>query len=143
MAILLANAAATLFMTGVGWFVQVVHYPLFGSVGADDFSRYHQAHSRLTTRVVLVPMTLELATSAWLVLERPAGVGPAAAWAGLTLALVTWGSTVLVQMRQHRELAPAGVAALVARNWPRTIAWTAHSAVVLGMLAAVARPSLW
>ena len=40
MAILLANAAATLFMTGVGWFVQVVHYPLLGCVGADEFRAY-------------------------------------------------------------------------------------------------------
>ncbi len=137
MALLLANAAATLFMTGVGWFVQVVHYPLFGSVGADEFSAYHDAHSRLVTRVVLLPMTVELVTSAWLVLDRPAGVGSAAVWAGLVLAVVTWASTALVQVPQHRALSPAGVRALVARNWPRTLAWTAHSGVVLGMLAAV------
>jgi hypothetical protein len=138
MAILLANAAATLFMTGVGWFVQVVHYPLFGSVGPGEFRSYHKAHSRLTTRVVLMPMSVELLTSGWLVAERPAGVGPVAAWAGLALALLTWASTVLVQMPQHRRLAPAGVGALVARHWPRTVTWTAHSALVLGMLAAVA-----
>ena len=40
MAVLLATAAATLFMAGVGWFVQVVHYPLMGaSVGAGAFPR--------------------------------------------------------------------------------------------------------
>ena len=137
MALLLANAAATLFMTGVGWFVQLVHYPLFGSVGEREFRAYHDAHSRLVTRVVLLPMTVELVTSGWLVLERPAGVGPAAVWTGLALALVTWGSTALVQIPQHRALGPARVRGLVARNWPRTLAWTAHSGVVLGMLAAV------
>jgi hypothetical protein len=136
MAILLANVAATLFMTGVGWFVQVVHYPLFGSIGPEEFHSYHEAHSRLTTRVVLVPMTVELITSAWLVVDRPAAVGAAPVWVGLALALFTWGSTVLVQMPQHRALGPAGVPALVALSWPRTVAWTAHSAVVLGVLAA-------
>ena len=136
MAILLANAAATLFMTGVGWFMQVVHYPLLGSIGAAEFRAYHDAHSRLTAWVVLAPMTVELVTSVWLLAERPDGVGPPAVWAGLALALVTWVSTALVQRPQHRALAPAGVPSLVARNWPRTFAWTAHSGVVIGMLAA-------
>ncbi len=103
MAVLLATAAATLFMTGVGWFVQVVHYPLMGAVGGAAFEDYHRAHSRLTGRVVLGPMAIELAGSALLVAQRPAGVG-----------------------------------ALVAGSWLRTLAWTAHSRVVLGMLAAAA-----
>lgn len=138
MAILPANAASTLFMTGVAWFVQVVHYPLLGSVGRDDFGAYHAAHSRLTTRVVLVPMSIELITSAWLVVERPRGVGAAAASGGLALAVLIWASTVLVQVPQHRELAQSGVRSLIARNWPRTAAWSARSALVLGMLAAAA-----
>ena len=31
--LLLVHAASTLFMAGVIWFVQVVHYPLMASVG--------------------------------------------------------------------------------------------------------------
>lgn len=31
--LLLVHAAVTLYMTGVIWFVQVVHYPLFSCVG--------------------------------------------------------------------------------------------------------------
>ncbi len=112
MAVLLATAAATLFMTGVGWFVQVVHYPLMGAIGGAAFEDYHRARSRLTGRVVLGPMVIELAGSALLVAQRPAGVGALAAW--------------------------AGVGALVAGSWLRTLAWTAHSGVVLGMLAAAA-----
>lgn len=136
MTVLLATAAATLFMTGVGWFVQLVHYPLMASVGREAFSRYHDSHSRLTTRVVLVPMVVELAGSALLVAQRPAGVAPGLAWAGLVLAVATWVSTAVVQSPQHRRLRPAGVKALVAGSWPRTLVWTAHSGVVLAMLAA-------
>jgi hypothetical protein len=33
--VLLANLAATFFMVGLIWFVQIVHYPLFGQVGRD------------------------------------------------------------------------------------------------------------
>ena len=136
MAVLLATAAATLFMAGVGWFVQVVHYPLFASVGAGAFPRYHEAHSRLTTRVVLLPMVVELAGSALLVADRPAGVGAGLAWAGLALALVTWVSTAAIQVPRHRTLTPDGVKGLVAGAWVRTIAWTAHGGVMLAMLDA-------
>lgn len=135
MTVLLATAAATLFMTGVSWFVQVVHYPLMGSVGADAFERYHDAHARLTTRVVVAPMVVELAGSALLVVARPAGVGAGLAWAGLALAAATWVSTAAVQVPRHRSLEPDGVNALVAGDRLRTLAWTAHSAVVLAMLA--------
>lgn len=136
MAILLATAAATMFMTGVGWFVQVVHYPLLRYVGAEAFDSFHDAHSRLTTRVVLAPMVVELAGSAVLVAQRPAQIGPGLAWAGLALAAATWVSTVAVQMPQHRRLTPDGVTVLVAGSWLRTLSWTAHSGVVLAMLAA-------
>jgi hypothetical protein len=54
--VLLAHLAATLFMIGVIWFVQVVHYPLFSRVGPEKFSLYSEAHSRLTTYVVGPPM---------------------------------------------------------------------------------------
>ena len=135
-ALLLANLCATLFMTGLAWFVQVVHYPLFGLVGRERFRAYHDRHSTLTTRVVLAPMTVELLTSAALVLQRPPGIGPIAAWAGLALAAATWASTALVQVPQHRELDHTRVRRLVALNWPRTAAWTAHAVVVAGMALA-------
>lgn len=57
--VLLAHVAATLFMVGVIWFVQVVHYPLFPRVGPEKFSLYLEAHSRLTTYVVGSPMLVE------------------------------------------------------------------------------------
>jgi hypothetical protein len=57
--VLLAHLAATLFMAGVIWFVQVVHYPLFSRIGSEKFSLYSKAHSRLTTCVVGPPMLVE------------------------------------------------------------------------------------
>ena len=137
MTVLLVNAAATLFMTGLGWFVQVVHYPLFATVGRDRFAAFHELHSRRTTLVVLPPMAVELVSSWVLVFERPEAIGSLAAVAGAALASLTWLSTALIQVPQHRGLTPDRVPELVAGSWVRTIAWTAHSALVLGMLAAV------
>ena len=53
---MLANLGATLFMVGVIWFVQVVHYLLFSLVGGEGFALYSEAHSRLTTYVVGPPI---------------------------------------------------------------------------------------
>jgi hypothetical protein len=57
--VLLAHLAATLFMVGVIWFVQMVHYPLFSRIGPEKFSLYSEARSRLTTHVVGPPMLVE------------------------------------------------------------------------------------
>ena len=83
--VLLAHLAVTLFMVGVIWFVQVVHYPLFAKVGSERFVLYSKAHSRLTTYVVGPPMLVEAATALLLVFRRPEGVPLAAAFFGLVL----------------------------------------------------------
>ena len=58
-------------MVGVIWFVQVVHYPLFSSVGPEKFTVYSEAHSRLTTYVVGPPMLVDVATALLLVFSQP------------------------------------------------------------------------
>jgi hypothetical protein len=139
MAILLLNAAAVWALTGLIWFVQVVHYPLFARVGERAWPAYHARHTRATTWVVAAPMAVDLATSAWLVVERPAGVGMSAAVAGLALAAVTWAVTGLAAVPLHDRLArghdrPA-IRRLVRVNAVRTAAWTAHAVLAAGMLA--------
>ena len=136
---LLACLASTLFMTGVIWFVQVVHYPLFSRVGLAEFAAYHAAHTSRTSYVVFVPMVVELTSSAALVAWRPPGVGAMLAWAGLAAAGLTWLSTALVQVPLHGRLS-AGFdrsdhGRLVRSNAARSLVWTAHSAIVLGMAA--------
>ena len=139
MSLLLLNAAAVLLMTGVIWFVQLVHYPLFGSVGGDQWRSYHSEHSRRTTWVVVAPMTVDLATSIALVAAVPAGVSPALVVAGAVAAVVTWGATGLLAVPAHRRLSNgwhAGVGRrLTSTNWVRTTAWSCHSLLVLAALA--------
>jgi hypothetical protein len=135
---LLANVATTLYMTGLIWFVQVVHYPLFAGVGRDRWAEYALAHQRLTTLVVGVPMLAELATAALLVLRPPAALGRALPVAGLVLALVAWASTALLQVPAHGRLTSTFDAdvhrGLVAWNWVRTTAWSVRAGVVMLML---------
>jgi hypothetical protein len=140
---LLLQAFATFAMTGLIWFVQVVHYPLFRSVGAPGYAAYQAEHMRLTTLVVGPLMLLEAATALWLVLDRPAFVSPAQAWAGLALLAVAWLATVFLSVPRHEALRhgfdASAHAALVATNWIRTAAWSARSVLLLLALRAALR----
>ena len=145
-ALLCANLLATCFMTGLIWFVQVVHYPLFARVGADGFTAYSEAHQRLTTLVVGPAMLIEAVTAAILVFMRPAGVSPALLWSGLALLGAIWLSTAFLQVPLHGRLASGFSAeacdALVSTNWIRTVAWSLRGCLVAWMIVQVlARPA--
>ena len=129
MTLLLLHAAATLAMTGVIWFVQLVHYPLLRFAAADDFERFAAAYQRRTTWVVLPLMSAEVATAIWIFVAGPEG----------SRALAAWGLALLAQVPLHRRLARgfderAG-GRLVGSNWLRTAAWSARAVVALAMLA--------
>jgi hypothetical protein len=136
--ILLLCAASSLVMTGVIWFVQVVHYPLFDGVPADAWPAYHDRHTTRVTVVVAGPMLVELGTAVSLVLDRPAGVPAGLTAAGLACAAAAWALTLAVASPDHGRLAgnwdPRVARRLVTAGWGRTAAWTAHAALTLVML---------
>ena len=137
--VLLANLSTTLFMVGVIWFVQVVHYPLFSRVGGEGFALYSEVHSRLTTYVVGPPMLAEAATALLLVFRRPAEIPSWSALVGLALVGMIWASTALLQVPRHTALGSgfdrAALSGLVLTNWLRTVAWSVRGALVLWMTA--------
>jgi len=134
--ILLIHVFATLFMVGLIWFVQVVHYPLFDSVGREQFKTYEQSHQRLTTWVVGPAMLVELVTAVMLLKCLPDDL-QTLAWIGVALVVILWLSTALLSVPAHNSLtaeySTAAYRKLVATNWIRTIAWTARGILVLGM----------
>jgi hypothetical protein len=137
--VLLFNAAATLFMTGLIWFVQIVHYPLFNGVGSEEFRSYELRHSNLTTFVVVVPMFVELITAVALVWQRPEGIALWQLLLGLGLVGVIWLSTALLQVPQHNVLSQgfneSAYQTLVLSNWLRTATWTLRSVLVVYWLS--------
>ncbi len=145
MRLLLLQLACALSMTGIIWFVQVVHYPLFASVGSSGFSLYEAEHARRTGWVVGPLMCLELASALLFLLPRfrPAAISAGAAWGGFALVLVLWLSTGLIQVPLHNRLAAgydtAVVSKLIATNWIRTVAWTLRSALLLVWVVDVSR----
>lgn len=135
--VFLAHLAATLLMTGVIWFVQVVHYPLFADIGKAGFSSYEQRHTALTTWVVGPPMFVEAATAVLLFWFRPAGILTWQLGSGLALLAIVWLSTAFLQVPCHELLSkafePSVHERLVVTNWIRTAAWSLRALLVIWM----------
>lgn len=134
--IFLTHLAATLFLVGVIWFAQLVHYPLFERVD-------ESAHTRLTVRLVAPAMLVEAGASLLLLFWRPATVPAWQVWLGAGLVLLIWLSTALWQVPQHNRLKIGFDAQahrfLLASNWLRTAAWSLRGLLALGMVAALLR----
>jgi hypothetical protein len=128
-----AHAVSTVVMVGIIWFVQVVHYPMFGFVGVREFPAWQQRNTRRTTLVVGPPMLVELMTAAGLLVVR----GDRLAVAGAVLLVIIWASTALLQVPAHNRLEHGFDAAvhrrLVQSNWIRTVCWTARGVVALAI----------
>ncbi len=122
-------------MTGLIWFVQVVHYPLFAAVPEGHLRDYEIEHARRTTRVVMPVMLIELATAIGLLWSDPTPV----TILGAILLGVIWASTAFLQVPLHGRLARTGhadlVDMLVRSNWVRTIGWSLRLPLALGLLA--------
>ena len=128
----LGHALSCLFMTGLIWLVQLVHYPAFAHVDAAGFARFHAFHSERITWIVLPVMTIELATAVLLVARE----GRPWLW-NLGGVVLIWAATGLLSVPLHNQLGAAAPEALpglidrlVATNWPRTLLWTVRSAAL-------------
>jgi hypothetical protein len=139
-ALLFTHAAATWFMVGVIWFVQIVHYPLFAEVSRDATAPYAYEHQRRTGWVVGPVMLVEMASAILVTLFRPAGLHLPIVLAGLFLLAVVWISTFALQIPIFAKLLIGFDESLhrrlVRTNWIRTVAWTARGAVAWWMLVA-------
>lgn len=125
-------------MTGLIWFVQIVHYPLFDDVPEVGFSAYERRHQQRTTWVVAPLMFIELGTAAALASGLAPDVPMAWAWTGLGLMLGVWAATFFVSVPLHAKLEHGKNAAvirkLVSTNWVRTVLWTARGVLAIFML---------
>ncbi len=131
--LLLLHGIAGLLMTGIIWFVQIVHYPLFSEVGASGFTDYEKLHTFRTAIIVMPPMCIELITAILLItfLKGKIPMGTRIGIAGMTW--IIWALTFFIHVPQHEVLSegfdPAVYQSLVSTNWFRTSLWTLKSAL--------------
>lgn len=132
--ILCLNLLSTWYMVGLIWMVQLVHYPLFAKVSAENYVEYQQLHERYITPVVGVPMIIEIVTAILMVSYLPKGNVAGYAWAALILLIIVWLSTAFLQVPCHGKLNVAFDSEvhrqLVNSNWIRTVCWTLRGLLV-------------
>ncbi len=133
--LLLLHTATTLFMVGLIWTIQVVHYPLFNGVGLERFVAYAAEHNWRISIIVVPVMLAEAAVTALLFLTRPEQITWQSALLGLILLAVAWGTTFFLSVPQHNVLMhgfeDGAYRRLVNTNWLRTLAWSAKGCLAL------------
>ncbi len=133
--LLILQIASTLILVGVIWIIQLVQYPFFSEVNAENFPKYHAAHTFWITPVVAPAMIVELITSIFIIFYPPENIDYKLLYFGLVLAIIVWASTFFLQVPMHEKLAfgfnAEAHSTLVNTNWIRTIAWSLRGALVL------------
>lgn len=128
---------ATIFMTGVIWIVQVVHYPLMDMVSSKDAALFATRHQGRIGFVVGPMMMLELITAVLLLVQSGAFVW----WLNLGMLGVIWISTAALQVPCHQKLLSGFDAKvhreLVNTNWIRTLFWSLRAVLCIWMLLSI------
>ena len=99
--IVLVHLVATAYMTGVIWFVQIVHYPLMAGWPHDQFAVWEARHRELTGIVVIPGMVLEAVAVVLLLAFSPRGVSPWLIGAGALVGLGLFQLTPAVAMGEE------------------------------------------
>ena len=137
--LLVAHALITAMMTGIIWFVQIAHYPLFPLASGVNYPLYQRRHELGISRVVVPLMGVELATAVALFFIFPAGISRSLFYLSVALLVINWISTFLLQVPQHRRLESgfefAAWQALYRTNWVRTFSWSIRVIILLLILA--------
>ena len=134
----LIHAGATLFLVGLIWTIQIVHYPLFGMVGESGYAAYQTSHMSRITYVVAPVMLAELGTAVYFAFVDYEPINAKFFWFGFALVLLIWASTMFIQSPIHGRLAEKFDAGLVNKlvwtNWIRTIFWTIRGVLILWII---------
>lgn len=134
--ILLLHIFATLFMCGLCWFVQLVHYPLFKAIATTDFPAY-QKKNYATGWITVPVMTIELFSGIWFLYTDYSPLF----LVNTVLLVLIWGSTFVFQVPTHLQLVKTPTHALMNRlirtNWIRTFCWTTRAALLGYLVLAV------
>ncbi len=133
---LVAVTAVSAYSAAICWQCQVVSYPLFAQVSANDFPMYHQRYSGSIMGVTIIPGFVSFLACAALAWTRPAGVSRRAGALVSACGVTALAATTGVAIPMHRRLAEIGQSAptidnLLSANLVRTIALSVATALLV------------
>ncbi|MCH9633291.1 MAG: hypothetical protein S4CHLAM7_00140 [Chlamydiae bacterium] len=117
---------ASLYMLGIIWFVQIVHYPMFTFLNNDSPLDPHKFHSKRTSYLVVPAMIIELGTVIWLLFRPYPNLFTVIILLLMTLAplITTFVLQVPVHKKLGQEMNQSMINKLTHSNWLRTWLWT-------------------
>ena len=134
------------YSTAVAWQAQLVSYPLFRSVGPEDFAEYHLDYSDSIPLVVIVPGFLTFLAGVAFLWACPRNVGRLHAAVVSAASAVSLLVTVLWAIPEHAELDRSGqsdatIDSLITANLVRSLALTTAALTLTWIVVQlVARP---
>lgn len=118
------NQSSAIYMLGVIWVIQLIHYPSFSNISESAFQQFHNQHTSAMGLIVGPIMVIELLASIWL-LNAEANMFSIS---NLIIVLGLWLLTFFVSVPLHNKLAVeqdfSVIQKLILTNWPRTVLWT-------------------
>lgn len=131
--ILIIHIVTTIFMTGLCWFVQIVHYPLFRVIEKDQFPAYEIKN--IITSFITVPIMIAELVTGLILLYNYQDVFHLL---NMILLAFIWLSTMIFQVPIHLKLMQEGSPKLITKvirtNWIRTLSWTARTLLIAYLL---------
>lgn len=122
---------STLFMTGLIWVIQILHYPSYDFIDGNKFTDYQQFHTTRITYIVGPMMLIEVFTGVYLTVVNDWALLFTLNFLGLG---VIWLTTLVFSIPSHNKLSlgfnPGAVSYLIKTNWIRTLTWTARSCLL-------------
>lgn len=121
------NQMSAIYMCGVIWLIQLIHYPSFSNINSSLFQQFHSQHTAVMGFIVGPIMVIELLASLWLLNYETTILN----LINLALVVALWLLTFLVSVPLHNKLTHGQdlviIQSLVRTNWPRTILWTVRA----------------
>lgn len=128
---------------GAGIIDNYVIYPTFAAVGENEFVAFRQVFSPRIVALLVVPLILRFVFSVLLLWLRPKAIRLWHVWLFLFCQIVTWISTIAVQIPIQFELDkgknPELIEKLIDSIWLRTSMNVVCAAIMLWMMFAVIR----
>ena len=142
----LCVSTVAFFQTGAHCVQAFVHYPAWGSIGADSFREYHRVMTPGALQFLLLPRIIEVSLAVLSLLFPPSGLKRRFLLVTFGLATVALLSTVLLQLPLQRQLGSIGntpdiLAHLRTTDWIRQSAETIRAGLCFWMLWLLLRPS--
>lgn len=122
---------SSIFLCGLIWVIQLVHYPSFRFIDSSQFVRFENFHCRRISMIVAPMMLLEVFSAAGLFYFEQSFF-----WSIHMIGLFfIWASTFFIQSKLHSNLLKSmnvkTIDFLILSNWFRTILWTLKAVSLL------------